>query len=407
MAEKASLLSKLPPVVRSNETEQSVEAQPIAQNSSDSNNLLSIPPAGASGAADVTIDEELTTVVTTEAAVAESASITPLQLGTYASFVLAFCLAGFAAVILFKKVSQVLVTRYLASFKGLGVAFVFVALHGFFATYLYTNALKTVGSAVPLAFTVGAWLFLGPTVGFVANKIYTRNTKLNAATILDLAAYVFAAGLLIFALAPSSSAGMNLLLSGCALGLILVPVGKYYSGIKKAQVVHEDLKDARVSPLLHSLCVVPLFLPVVAVLDGLGLSADLVQLSLNALVLVFVGAVFWTVRALVQIPASEVKEVAVAANDCASGSMPEPKSKVEVVATSDVVEFKSSPKPKAPVKTGSKVPPAKPLPPRKLSDDSSAPKAPLSPKKSDTSQDSDAPNAPRSIKAPSKPKKRF
>ncbi|MDP4609559.1 MAG: hypothetical protein NWT02_00045 [Opitutales bacterium] len=84
MSEKASLLTPIPPIRKADP-----QNQPAPESSVDVAN------------ASTTVDGSASSVV------AESQSITVFQAVNYASLVLCFCLAGFAAVVLFRKASKI------------------------------------------------------------------------------------------------------------------------------------------------------------------------------------------------------------------------------------------------------------------------------------------------------------
>lgn len=132
MAEKATLLSKLPPVAKSKGTQTSsnsksggllskIESEDSQVNANAGLQVEQTTVAQPQASTPSTQSEEL--VQATEAVPSEAeASITGFQVVTYASFVLTFCMAGFAAVMLWRKSMKILEPRFMVSVRALSVA---------------------------------------------------------------------------------------------------------------------------------------------------------------------------------------------------------------------------------------------------------------------------------------------
>jgi len=322
-----------------------------------------------------------------------AAGISMLQVASYASFVLTFILAGFAAVVLFRKAAKVAEQRFVVSAKLLGGALALAGMHGFFATFLYTSFLRNDASNAPLALTGAIWIVLGAAVGVIVNHLLTpRNKPKMGAVAGDVIAYVCLFGLMTVSLSGGISANTAIILSLLSGLLLIVPVVRATIGLKIAKVRHPELKRTPEQALLYSLLFIPALAPILAFLHACGaFGADVTLLLLNFMTFDFIliGAI------AMMVSADDIREQA--EEETAAGQArrsPEP-----------VVEFSGS-KPAPSGLKPKKVPPRKPGRPG----DQRRPEPPKKPNRAAPKSDEDdapAPNAPSRVRAPAKPKKRF
>jgi len=349
------------------------------------------------------------------ASTAEPGGIGLLQVGTYVSFVLGFILAGFAAVMLFRKATKGLEPRFLVGARVLGGALALAAMHGFFATFLYTSYLGSETGTTPLALTTAIWIVLGVAVAIVINHLLTPGTKPKTAD-LAIDAGSFAAVYVCAMLSVAAGVGPNaaIVLSVLSGLLFFVPVARAMSGFQRAKARHPELRRKPESLLIKSLLYLPAGVPLVAFLHAVGaLGPDLTLLMINFLVLaltVLAGSSMIvsagelsreavlpaaTEEASSTAPASELSGRTVAAKADAAAPKPAP--------STPVVKFNAPPPPRP----GSGLPSK--LPPRKPASGPVAPRRepPKKPGRAGGGSEEEVPAPAVRVKAPSKPKKRF
>ena len=387
MSEKATLLTSIPPVSKSKPEKKS-------------SLLTSVDQSTGSANADVT--------VASESIASEGQTITAFQGAIYASFVLTFCLAGFAAVVLFRKALKIAEARFVIGAKALAVASGLIALHGFFATYLYANYLKGEG-AIPVFVTVALWILVGPAIAVVLNYLLTPKSKPEkGAVIFDACAYVLIFTCTSVSLIPSIKEDAALIFSLLGGFLFIVPVARYFAAFRKAKARHPELGDTSEQVLIYSLLFLPALLPLVGFANVCKMGDELTLFLFN-----FITFDFLLLAGLAMIASADdltpEQAEAAAKETVAEASEPvavsDPVAAVPPVAKSpEPVEF-NAPRQPAP----KKLPPHKPV---KAGSGPVLPPAPRKPGAAAPAPTTEAPsteaaNAPSRIKAPSKPKKRF
>ncbi|MFU8847157.1 MAG: hypothetical protein ACNA77_00370 [Opitutales bacterium] len=407
MADKATLLQSVPPVIN--------KASTPGLTPSD---FPAVTKAGAEVQPDV------------------SPGISSFQAVTYGSFVLSFILAGFAAVVLFRKAMDVAERRFSHSCKTLAIAGILVALHGFFATYIYTRYLRDEISTAPVSLTLLLWVVLGLTVGYLTNRLLELKEKIKTAElVIDTIFWGIVFALITLAVSPATNANLSLVFSLLALIFYTVPLARFFIAFKAVKLRHAELQQAPIQWLLYSLVFLPALPLVFSVLyvfkavgpDAMLLVANLMSFSFMLMVSMFI---------LGAIKASKGTSSEAASEEAAPTAAPaatmdplvqellaeeEEKEKNKAVAAA---EPKNQPKnqPKSeptrqirPAPTPKIEKPARPITPNKPSklpvsaeQHSGQPKAPpKKPSMGDKDSDKAAPNTPPQIKAPAKPKKRF
>jgi hypothetical protein len=399
MSEKATLLTSIPPVGKSAPAKPT-PAKPAPVQSAPTNSQSLLTSQGT--ATDVV--EATTAVGVAEDVTSEAGrTITAFQGAIYVSFVLSFCLAGFAAVALFRKATKISEGRFVVGAKALALAAGGIALHGFFATYLYANYLKGEGATVPLVVTIAIWALVGPAIAVVLNYLLTpRSAPEKSAIIFDACAYFIIFASAAIALIPGIKENASLLFSLLAVFLFIVPVARSFAAFRKAKARHPELREISEQVLIYSLLILPALLPVVVFAHACRMGDELTLFLFN-----FITFDFLLVTGLTML----------ASADDVSSSTEEEGEEAEKVAVkpaaSAVVEKApvAQPKPAVVEFQAPRPPKSKKLPPRKPAKAASAP-IPSAPRKpgSSASSSSSAPeaaNAPTRVKAPAKPKKRF
>ncbi len=392
MSEKATLLTSIPPVAKSKPAKKSSLLTSVDQSapSGKSNSLLTTAPDAQS--------TQATEVASAGAVAAEGQTITAFQGAIYASFVLTFCLAGFAAVALFRKALKIGEARFVTGAKALAVASGMIALHGFFATYLYANYLKGEG-IIPLFVTVALWALVGPAVAVVLNHLLTPESKPEkVAVIFDACAYFLIFACTSVSLIPSIKEDAALIFSLLGGFLFIVPVARSFAAFRKAKARHPELRETSDQVLIYSLLFLPALLPLVGFANVCKMGDELTLFLFN-----FITFDFLLLAGLAMIASADdlTPEEAKAAATTQTVEASEP---VTAAATPQAPAAKS-PEPvefKAP-----RQPASKKLPSRKPAKAGSGPVLPPAPRKPGSAPVASAANAPSRIKAPSKPKKRF
>lgn len=390
MSEKATLLTSIPPVAKSASAKKSSLLTSTNDSSSKSKSLL-----GATSQGDAVEGVASETVAVSE----PGQSITAFQGAIYVSFVLTFCLAGFAAVVLFRKASKVAEKRFAVGAKALAVASGLIALHGFFATYLYANYLNGEG-AVPLFVMMGLWAVVGPAIAVVLNYLLTPGSSPErGAIVFDACAYFaifICAGI---ALLPSVKEDASLIFSLLAGFLFIVPVARSFAAFRKAKARHPELRETSDQVLVYSVLILPALLPVVVFGHACRMSDELTLFLFN-----FITFDFLLVASLAMIAS---------ADDMTPKVEAEEEEAVAVDSTAEVTEAAPAieqPKPAVVEFNASRQPKSKKQPPHKPCKVASGalPPAPRKPgSRAASAEAAGAPNAPTRVKAPSKPKKRF
>ena len=161
------------------------------------------------------------------------------QTVTYGSFILTFCLAGFAAIAVFRKISKTLVSRFSVGAKTLSVAFLVIAFNGFLGTYLYNRFLNGESAFFPLSIPIMAWLLVGPAIAVVLNSLLTRENAPDLKKIVfDSFAYVIIFGCVVASQIPSLKASEPLVFSFLGALFIVVPIIRFSTSLKATKVYH-------------------------------------------------------------------------------------------------------------------------------------------------------------------------
>lgn len=290
MSEKVSLLESIPPV----ETNASgggkislLSRTGITQSESSGSNKQNVSPPESTQASSEASEATETTASTS--APEEVQSISVFQYVTYISFVLNFVLAGFAAVILFKKVSRLVDERFSVGMRTLAIGAIFVVLHGFFVTYLYASYLNDPSRTSPLLMTMASWIVLAPLVGFMTRNLLARKDKPNrSAAIFDGVFYAFIFALASFGISPVVSTNGALLLTISACFLMIVPIARSLTAYKVACARHRELKEVSSQILVYGLLFLPALLPVLAFVHVFGLGDLLTLFLVNFITIDFI-----------------------------------------------------------------------------------------------------------------------
>lgn len=388
MSEKATLLTSIPPVGKSTPVKKASVLTTIDQSTSDQAPELASVEAVAS-----------------ETVAADAGqTITAFQGAIYVSFVLTFCLAGFAAVVLLRKAAKIAEARFVTGTKALAAAAGLIALHGFFATYLYANYLNGVGDA-PLFVMLALWALVGPAIAVVLNYLLTPGSAPEkGAVIFDAATYFVIFTCAGISLIPSIKENAALLFSLLSGFLFIIPVARSVAAFRKAKARHPELRETSDQVLINTLLFLPALLPVVAFANVCKMSDELTLFLLNFITFDFVLVAGLAMIASADTMTSEDKSVEVAV------STEEP----QVAATQEAEQVSEQPQPAVVEFNAPRQPKSKKLPPRKPSKAAVDPARPRAPRKpgakpsaSASTDVAEAANAPSRIKAPSKPKKRF
>lgn len=392
MADKATLLQSVPPVANKTST-----ASPTRSDT----------PTGTRMGTELQTDNGL--------------SISSFQAATYASYVLSFILAGFAAVVLFRKAMDMAEQRLSHSSKALAGAFVLMSLHGFFATYIYTRHLRGDIDAAPVSLTLLFWLVIGVTVGYLSNRLLILKDKIKLAEAITDGLFlglVFALATL--AVSPATNANLSLILSLIALVLYTIPLARFFIAFKSVKFRHVELQQPPIQRLLYCLIFIPALTALFSVLyvfkaigpDAMLFVTNLMSLSFVLLISIFMlGTIKGSKEQAVQTLTEELPPAATM-----DPLVQELLAEVEASKAQATVEPKAPPPRQIRPATSPKVePPARPgvpkkpgIPPPKPSElHSNQPKAPKKPMSGNKGSSKPAPNTPPTIKAPAKPKKRI
>lgn len=405
MAEKATLLQELPPV---------------AKESPSGNTAKSVSSAGT----EVQPDKEH--------------SISAFQAVTYGSFVLSFILAGFAAVVLYRKAIGDIEQRIVRSAKVLASVLAVMAMHGFFATYVYTNYLRNETDSAPISLTVLIWIILGATTGYVSNRLIELKDRLKTSdAVVD--AIFYAVIFVSVTLAVSAKIGPNaaLILSLLAVILCVVPFSRFFTACKRIKFNRKGAKRKPGRSILYTLVSLPTLVPFFAILYVAELfGPDLTLFFINAVSITLICYISFAMLSQINNTiekeageASGASEAAPTATPAAApagttGKACEPAPAptmdplvAELLAEEEAAKQQAAPAPQAQPATPDIVPPAKPGKPKTKTEQPQKaptseeakpqPPAPKPPGQEQKKDESPAPGSNLKVKPPSKPKKRF
>lgn len=248
-----------------------------------------IPSASTAVSKDSAVVTDAGTVIPEEVKTRDA--ITPFQGITYASFILTFCLAGFAAVAVFRKASKALsLKRFSIGAKMLSLGYLSIAFNGIFGTYLYSRFLNGEGAVFPLIVPILSWILVGPAIAVVLNSLLTREDVPDFKKIIfDAFTYLVIFGFVAASQAPSLGANELIVFSLLGAFFFMVPIVRFLISLKIAKGYHPELHEIFVQILIHSLLLLPLLLPFVAFTSVYNLiSHDLTLLLFNLVTFVFV-----------------------------------------------------------------------------------------------------------------------
>ncbi|PXA04995.1 hypothetical protein DDZ13_03245 [Coraliomargarita sinensis] len=401
MAEKATLLQEIPPV---------------AKGSSSGNTTGSGAGGNAGVGTEVQTDSEL--------------SISAFQAVTYGSFVLTFILAGFAAVVLYRKAIGDIEQRIVRSAKVLAGVLAVLAMHGFVATYLYTNYLRNESDAAPISFTVLIWVILGATTAYVSNRLIELKDKVKTSdAVID--GIFYAIIFISVTLSVSTVIGPNaaLIISLVAITLCVVPFSRFFTACKRIKFNRRGSKRKPGRSVLYTLVSLPSLVPlfaIVYVFEGIGPDVTLFLCNAVSLALVcYISfAMLTRINNAVDSETEGSVETAAAAPSTTSSKQPAAAPEMdplvaELLAEQEASNEEPEPSPAPQAEAPDVVPPAKPArpnanpeqaqrkappPPAKPQARKEAPKTDSNDKKDD---EQPQPGTNLKVKPPSKPKKRF
>lgn len=395
MADKATLLEKLPPV---------------AQESSAAKATQSGPGAGTA----LQADQEI--------------SISAFQAITYGSFVLTFILAGFAAVVLYRKAIGDIEQRIVRSAKTLALVIALMALHGFAATYLYTNYLREVSDSAPLSMTVLIWVILGVTTGYVSNRLIELKEKLKTSdALIDGVFYAAVFVCVTLAVAPGVGSNAALILSLLAVILCIVPFSLFFTACKRIKFNRKGSKRKPGRSVLYTLVSLPTLVPLIVILHVAELlGPDLTLFLINAVSLTLVAYISFAMltrinHSVESVANEDARPASASATEQPSDSAAEPEMDplvAELLAEQEAMTEEEAAPAQSHPEAPEMIPPEKPTrpkakqetpkqtepEPRETPPQPEAPKKPGQPKPAGEKQ---AKDRPLKVKPPTKPKKRL
>ena len=221
---------------------------------------------------------------------AEGSTTDYLQGVTYASFILTFCLAGFAAVVVFRKSLKTPVKRFSMGAKVLALAYFVLAFFGSFSTYIYSRYLNGGETFFSLAVPMFSWILVGPAIAMVLNSLLTRKDKPEAQKIFfDVFTYLVIFCLTVASQVPFFEAREPLIFSTLGVIFFLFPIVRFLGSLKTSRVVHPELREMFVQILVFSLIFLPLLLPSLALTSVFELIEDnLTLLLFNSVTFTFI-----------------------------------------------------------------------------------------------------------------------
>jgi hypothetical protein len=217
-------------------------------------------------------------------------SIITFQGVSYASFILTFCLSGFAAVVVFRKALNVSVKRFSIGAKILSLAYLIIAFNSFFGAYLYNKFLSAGDTSVPLTIPILSWILVGPAIAVVLNSLLTREDVPSAKkAIFDAFTYLVIFGFVVASQIPSLGAQEPLVFSFFGAFFFIIPLIRFSISLKMAKAYHSELQEMFVQILIRSLLILPILLPSLVFLNAYELISDgLTMLLFNLATFVFV-----------------------------------------------------------------------------------------------------------------------
>ena len=195
----------------------------------------------------------------------QSASV--FQKATYASFILAFCLAGFAGIVLYRKSLKTKVFRFSMGAKVLAVAFFCFGLISFFSAYLFNNYLNGADINAPVICSMLIWVLVGPAIAVILNSLLTReDSPGKMKMLLDVFVYLIIFGCVVASMAPGIDKNTAIIFSFLGLIFFAIPIVRFLTALRFAKVRHPEVREVFIQNLIYALLFLPMLLP------GLGIA---------------------------------------------------------------------------------------------------------------------------------------
>ena len=290
MSEQATLIRSVPPI---EELDSKVVEGIASLESSSSAEAVSSAGSGKVGQdGKKTASEAIGTIISEDSGLSSEShdSITTFQGINYASFILTFCLAGFAGIVVFRKALKVSVKRFSIGAKTLSLGYLVIAFNSFFGAYLYSKFLNGDSTSVPLTVPILSWILVGPVIAVVLNSLLTRENVPSVTKItFDAFTYLIIFGFVVASQIPSLSAKEPLVFSFFGAFFFIVPIIRFSISLKMAKAYHPELQEMFVQILIRSLLILPILLPTLVFINVYELTSDeLTMLLFNLVTFVFV-----------------------------------------------------------------------------------------------------------------------
>jgi pyruvate/2-oxoglutarate dehydrogenase complex dihydrolipoamide acyltransferase (E2) component len=316
--------------------------------------------------------------------------------------------------------------RIAKSAKILSLTLALMALHGFVATYLYTNYLRNEIDAAPLSLTVLIWTILGAITALVSYRLIELANKLKTMdAVVDAIFYAVVFGSVTVSVSPKIGSNAALILSLLAIMVCVVPFSRFFISCKQVKFNRRGLKRKPGRSILYTLVSLPTLVPLFAILYVVEfLSPDLTLFLFNAVSITLVVYIsFAMLTRMNNALEGEVNEApeagaaaTAAATNQASGANAAPAMDplvAELLAEEEASRKEQNTDPAPQPGAPDVVPPAKPAQPSAKKEQPKAPpkpkpQKPQAPKKPQPkSDDQAAQGSTLKVKPPTKPKKRF
>lgn len=216
--------------------------------------------------------------------------LSPFQGAIYASFVLTFCLAGFASVILYRKALKTKVLRFSMAAKVLALSFVGVALVNFFAIYLFNNYLNGGDINAPTICGMLVWALIGPAIAIILNSLLTREDSPGKIKMfLDAFVYLIIFGCIIVSMSPDLEKNKALIFSFLGAFFFIIPIARFLTALSMAKVRHPEVREVFIQILIYVLLFLPLLLPGLTITNAYGIvDGELGLFLINFIVFSFI-----------------------------------------------------------------------------------------------------------------------
>lgn len=278
MSEQSTLIRPVPPIKESGTT-------PYKDNSPNYDKIFTDAGNSATNTGEEVVASEGISVVSES-----TDSISTLEGISYGSFILTSCLAGFAAIAVFRKALKVSVRRFSIGARVLSLGYLIIAFNSFFGAYLYSQFLNGENSPVPLSIPILSWVLVGPAIAVILNALLTRGDVPRIEKVLfDAFTYLVIFGCVVASQIPSLSAKESLVFSFLGTFFFIVPFIRFSISIKVAKTYHPELQEMFVQILIRFLLILPILLPVMVFTNAYELTSDeLTMLLFNLVTFVFI-----------------------------------------------------------------------------------------------------------------------